>query len=257
MLRRVPEYILINTIDADSVVAIGAAGDGAYISGYGEILSVNVLDCTITCEDDCVPKIVTVAVDIPTSCECPYEWSLTIECKPNLTGEVQNTFSTRRLYTYMDPAGGTPTDNATATQVVADINADPNTCVTATVSPAGTIRLTAKDCTHDFSAYTSAGVVTIVTPFTRQLIDADYFAKLFPIQPGAFGARPKLTYCGSYCIYHLKIRSTNDTQDISAANHYNGYEREVYFVVNTDDANYTAMWHDELQTAIPCLDDFS
>lgn len=250
MLRRHPENILINSLSSLTVVAISG---GVTVEGYGDILAADLLECYVKCADDCVPKEVEVVVVIPDSCECPYEWTLTVKCKPDGSFETQETFPVDRLYSYVDPAGGVPTEADTADAIAAYINADPNACVTATSDGVDTITLIAKDCEHNFDAYTNSGTVTVTVPHTPLILTPEKFARMFPIKPGSFGSTPQLTNCGDYCIYHFKMRSTNDTQDISAANHYLGYEREVNFVVNSALASYVANWKTEMFAAFSCL----
>lgn len=255
MLRRHPENILINSLSATSVVAITG---GATIEGYGDILAADILECYIKCVDDCVPKQVTATVVVPTTCECPFEWTITIKCKPDGSYETQETFPVTRLYNYIDPVSATPDADVIGATIAANINADANACVTASYNSGNnTLTLTAKDCEHDFDVFAPGGVVTVTVPFTPLFLTDEKMARMFPIKPGHFGARPNLTNCGDYCIFHFKMRSTNDTQDISAANHYLGYEREVNFYVNSQLATYDANWKDELLAAFTCLNAFS
>ena len=125
MLRRQADRILINTIDPASITNV-TANVTATIEGYGILTVANQIESHKSCTDAETPKEMAIDVIIPTSCECPYEWCLTVECLPNLqTYEVQTTFPANRLYCYEDPAGGTPTAAATAAAIVASINADP------------------------------------------------------------------------------------------------------------------------------------
>ena len=258
MLRRQPENILINSLSATTVTTITG---GVNIEGYGDLLEAEILECYIKCIDDCTLKVVTVVIAVPTTCECPFEWTITIKCKPDGSYETQETFPVERLYNYTDPAGGVPAVDDVGAAIAANVNADPYACVTASYdSGSNTLTFTAKDCEHNFDVFTpfiTGNGIDVVTPFTPAFLTDKKLAQMFPIKPGSFGSRPALTNCGDYCIYHFKLRSTNDVQDISAANHYNGYEREVNFVVKSDLATYDAQWKDELLAAFDCLNDFS
>lgn len=261
MLLRQPEKILIDNITAATVVPISG---GVTIAGYGNILSAEILNAYCQCPSDCVAEVVVVCITIPDSCECPYEWPLTIKTRPCvLSYEVQNTLPASKYYGYSNPSGAIPTANETATAIAANINADPNSPVTATVgtfaapptfvpNTAGTcIRLTEKDCslTCGFDAYTPAGTVTIITEHENGVLTSTQLAKLFPIQWGFVGARPSIGYCGTYCVYHFKLRKSCDVQDISQANSFNCYEQEVYFYVNNSDAVAYLLWKTEMQAA--------
>lgn len=238
MLRRHADRILINSIDP-AIITNVSAGVAVTIEGYGTLTVAGQIESHKTCSADCKPKEVEVKVIIPTSCECPYEWTMTVECLPDLKNyEVQTTFPAIRTYSYEDPAGGTPTASNTAAAIAAAINADPFTCVTATVV-GDVITITGKDC-KNFNAYTPAGTVTETAAFSAGVLTSEDMARLFPIRPGYFGAQPNLPYPGeAYCEYKFTLR-TDDVQDVDGANHWNKYEKEVYFYVRKSDANYAA-----------------
>jgi hypothetical protein len=256
MLRRQVENILVNTLSASTLVQIGGNCTGkVQIAGFGEIDNSMVTSCFFKCSTNGRLKVVSVTVVIPQSCECPYEWALTTVCYPNLElgsrYEVNNTFNVPRLYTYQDPAGGVPTATATAAAIASNINADKYACVTATAIGA-VITLTAKDTDHQFDAYTPSGSVNIVNPGARPILSASELYKLFPIQPGQFGAQPDLTNCGTYCQYHFEL--TDTIQDISAASHWNDYRTEINFYVNNSNvAQYYQFWHNIMICNFPCL----
>lgn len=256
MLRRQVENILINSLSATTLVQIGGNCTGkVQIAGYGEIDNSKIWSCFFKCATPGRLKVVSVTVVIPSSCECPYEWSLTTVCYPNLLlgsrYEVANTFNVPRLYTYEDPAGGTPTASATAAAIAANINADKYACVTA-LAIGAVITLTAKTTDHQFDAYTPSGSVSIANPGARPILPASELWKLFPIQPGQFGSMPDLTNCGVYCQYQFQLK--DKIQDISAASHYNDYYSEVNFYVNNSNvAQYNQFWHNIMICNFPCL----
>lgn len=253
MLRRPADKVLINSLDSETIIVISSGV--VEIAGYGQISNSEIVNCYKKCPTACTNKVVTVQVVIPDSCECPYEWVLTVVCEPDLFNyEINKTFKQNRIYTYEDPAGGTPTAAATGTAIAGYINADPNTCVTATANGSGLITLTSKNCETFFNAFTPSGTVIVVTAGVKAVLTATQLAKLFPIQPGHFGARPDLTNCGDYCAYYFLIcKSACATQDISAANHQNGYEQEVTFYVRNDLATFQADWDDKITAEFTCL----
>jgi hypothetical protein len=239
MLRRAADRILLNNIDP-AIITNVTPNVELTIEGYGILNVANQIESNKSCTTAETPKEVTIDVAIPTSCECPYEWCMTVECLPNLQNyEVQTTFPAIRTYCYEDPAGGTPTASATAAAITASINADPFSCVTAGV--VGTvITLTAKPGVN-FNAYAASGTVAETVPYVAAVLDAEYMCRLFPIRHGSFGSKPNLPIAGdSYCEYHFTIRGLEEVQDVDGANHWNNYEKEVYFYVRSLDPNFAA-----------------
>ncbi len=261
MLRKQPHRILVD----DSLLgsAIGASGVGSTIQvpGYGELVQANIAHSYKECDTAETPQVDNVEVVIPTSCECPYEWSLRIVCKPDLgIYETQTTFPAERNYSYEDPAGGTPTATDAAAAIVASINADPYACVTAVQATdiAGTpgagafIHITANAGTNGFETYTNSGNITLVTPFVPAVLSAEDMHRLFPIQHGSFGQlHPNIPAPGAtYCAYHFKLKLASVLQDDSLADGYMDYEQEVIFYVNNTLATFDADWDDDVEAII-------
>ena len=251
MLRRQITKMLFNATTSDTVHAL--TGGGYNIKGYGPITASQISSCTYALANAGVAQVSTVTVAIPTTCECPYVWELTTLCQPSQEDgtnyEINNTFSVRRLYQYEDPAGGTPTVEATANAIGAMINNDPNACVTAAYHainvgvPVGDIEFTAKTIGKPFQLYTPSGTVAYTGGSNHVGVTAtmsdNWMAKQFPIQVGAFGSQPTIAIPGvTYALYRLVL--TTSIQDISAANHYNDYQAEVEFYVNTASSSYAA-----------------
>lgn len=239
MLRRHADRILINNINPAIITNVTSQVQ-LTIEGYGVLNVANQIASHKSCTSAETLKVMTIEVAIPTSCECPYEWCMTVECLPNLVNyEVQTTFPALRTYCYEDPAGGTPTAAATAAAIALSINSDPFACVTASVSGT-TITLTGKPGVN-FNSYTSSGTVATVTPYAKAVLNSEYMSRLFPIRWGLQGAQPNLPILGeSYCEYHFVIRGLEDVQDVDGANHWNEYEKEVYFYVRANDPNFAA-----------------
>lgn len=106
-LIREPELLVIDSVGAD---VLDITAGVITVKGYGEFLTADVDDCYRDCNTACTPQVSTVQVVIPTSCECPYEWNLRLVKKPCLwLYDTPQTFGKESLYTYIDPAGGTPT----------------------------------------------------------------------------------------------------------------------------------------------------
>jgi hypothetical protein len=166
--------------------------------------------------------------------------------------EVQQTFGSSKVYCFQDPAGGTPTAAQVAAGIAANLNADPFAVVTAT-SVGAVITLTEKDCnsTCGFQAFTDSGSVVSITQHQDGVLTSIQLAKLFPIQWGFAGARPSIAYCGPYCVFCFTIKENCAVQDISQANAYNCYEREVCFYINQNAPNFQA-FIDALLAAFTC-----
>jgi hypothetical protein len=260
MLRRQPERLILDDLSSPTLITTDATSGLVFIEGYGGAIDpAAVTECFLQCPVACTPQVSTVQVVIPTTCECPYEWGLTIKVKPRLTSyEVQQTFGKSLFYGWSDPAGGTPTAVQTAAGVVANINADPFSPVSAVNLGGGLIQLTEKNCdyitgTAGFSAYTDSGTVLTPTPHVEAILSAGQLNKLFPIQPGMFGAAPKLTFCGTYCQVHLVIKGNGNIQDIDMSSTFSDYVQEVDIYVNNTDAVAYAAFVAAIEAAIPCL----
>jgi len=248
MLRRHADKLLINGDYAAELVLNDTGNppgqNEVVLRDYGSLKDLYTISAAHACTDAGTAEEVTVEVVIPESCECPYEWCLTIVCLPNLPlYETYNTFPSSKVYCYEDPAGGTPTDTATAAAIAASINADPFACVTATVVGATITLASIAGATTGFQAYTASGVVTTTVAFVPPTLDTDAMARIFPIQAGAFGTIPALPVRGAtYCKWNITIRNQEQVQDVDGANHWNAYEKEVdIYVLNDGSADYLAL----------------
>jgi len=247
MLRRFADKILINDPSAAANIINDGSGDAdpnVDITGYGEIFNSFIIQCDKTCTTASTPEEVTVDITIPDSCECPYEWCLTIVCLPNLQlYEVQNTFPSSKVYCYEDPAGGTPTAAETVDAIAASINADPFRCVDAVSDGVSLLTLTSlAGATTGFEAFAATGGVTVTQPFIPAVLSYDQMSRIFPIQTAAFGSQPTLPIDGAtYCAWHVTVRNQEQVQDVDGANHWNQYEKEVTFYLRDNGAGFTAV----------------
>lgn len=248
MLRRHIDRVLIGTIDP-AILTNFVLNQSITIEGYGDLTVAGQVSAYKSCTSPETPAEWEVDVAIPTSCECPYEWCLTIECKPNLKlYETQNTFPSNKMYCYEDPAGGTPTATATAAAIAAAINADPFACVTATVI--GTVITLVGKPGVNFTPYTASGTVTNTVPYVAPVLDFETMKRLFPIQHGQFGSAPNSPCVDEpYCVYCFRIKN-DSIQDVDGANHWNDYEKEVCFYVRQNDPNFAA-WDTPVAGLIP------
>lgn len=135
MLRPHPERILVNTIKKNETLR--SITGGMFIVGYGEILKTEITSKNKSCSAPGSPKIATVKVVIPTSCECPYEWPLTIKCKPRrgfFEYETSETFVLDRYYGFSGTSSTTPDATVVADETVKNIESDQFACVHAAIS---------------------------------------------------------------------------------------------------------------------------
>lgn len=255
-LIREPELLVIDTVGTD-VLTIAAGV--ITVKGYGEFLTADVTSCYRDCDTACTQQVTTVTVVIPTSCECPYEWSLRLVKKPCLwLYDTPQTFGKDSLYTYVDPSGADPVAATVAAAIVGYINADAYAFVTATVS-GDDIILTEKNCdtgsyiSCGFDAYTVSGTVVTSVDHADAIMNADAVNRMVPIRHGSFGSTPDLARCGSYCGYKLHINAANARRDIDMDNTPTAFIQEVLFLVNQDDTDFAANWDTPLSTELDCL----
>ncbi len=240
MLRRIADKLLINGDYADVLLSDDSAAPVGTktvdIKGYGIIGDgPTLISANKTCSAAAVEAEAEITVIIPESCECPYEWCLTVVCLPNLQlYETYNTFPSSKVDCYEDPAGGTPTDTDTAAAIAAAINADPFACVTATVVGA-VITLTSKEESNGFQVYSPSATIPPFAAKVPTVLGTNDMARIFPIETGTFGSIPDLPIRGAnYCKWNVVIRGREDVQDVDGANHWNAYEKEVDIYIHDD-----------------------
>lgn len=258
MLRAPASNVILDTIIADQTIRTEALVDGTTlinIEGYTPFLDSDVRECYVACPVACVPNVQTVTVTVPESCECPYEWHLTItpnQCPGKY--EVQSTFVIPQVYTFNALDGAAPLPAAVATEIARQINAHEFAKVRATANGANIV-ITEKDCqsllgTCGFKLAPSSGTVVNTTPGTPAIMPAYQMMQAFPIQWGAVGGNPKLARCAGHCVLYLHIRGNSDIQDIDMNRTYGDFDREVFIYFP---ATVRAVLETELGTLIPCV----
>jgi hypothetical protein len=255
MLRRFPEVFLLNALSATSCQAITG---GVSIENYGDILTNDVISCSVTCTTGAQAQVDTTTIVIPTSCECPYEWGLTLAAKPCLKSwGIFNTFVKDVYYSYVNPDGSTPTADQVGAAIALQITNDPFGIATATYN-GGTDTLTITErnpsITCGFNLFVDSGVIAHPTAHLDPILDTDGMARAFPIQWGQMGSTPNLPIRGAdYCLFRYVIRKNADIQDIDMANTYNAYEREVlFYVCNTPTSgDYADDWETPIAVLCP------
>lgn len=233
MLRRKGEIILVND-PGELIVDSGATF--IEFKGYGRIDLADVVNADICCGSTCTAQQDTVTIVIPESCECPYEPLVTIQGKQ---GDMQSIyggpFQKYEQYSGLNADGTTPTAAQAVTTIVASINANPYSLVTATDGAGDTIVITEKDCSKSkgFTTYVIGGTVVTDTAHVNETLQTTDMAKLFPINWGMQGSTPELPIRGGcYCKWYFHLRSaTPDQQDIDMDRDYGHSDREVTFYV--------------------------
>lgn len=258
MLRRVKEQVLINSLASDTVV-VTEADNEVYVKGYGVINIADIHHCAYCCTDSCTEQETEITVSIPDSCECPYEWTLTVQAKQGDTNSVfGGPIQKIELYSSLN-ADGTAAADATeaATNIAAAINGNPYSIVTAT-SALAVLTITEKDCskTKGFDTFISKGTVTVNQPHVDAILDAEAMAKTFPVNWGHQGSMHDYPIRGAeYCAWTFHLRSASpDQQNIDMDRSYLHSDREVTFYVNSSDANYAAYWVTKLTDGAPNAD---
>lgn len=210
-----------------------------YIGGNPPIVAANVTACNLACASDGTAEVVTVLPIIPTTCECPYVWEMTVETLPDLTEyNTDSTFPSIKLLEWGNPDGSTPTAVQVGTGIAALINADPSLPFTATVN-GGTGELTLTGKTHGpiFKVFAVSATVTYSVAGTSDSLTANKLYKMFPIEQGKFGEIPPATFCGNYCILTATIKdyqsTASDAADVSMDKALQGAEYSIQWAIPT------------------------
>lgn len=254
-----PKVMLFNALSTSSVVVSGGV---ITIAGLPSFNVDDVADCYRTCTTACTPQVVVVTPVVPTApCECPWSFDMQIRKKSCGFERIADILEHNYSYNYTNPNGDPPTVALIIASVVAQINSDPNSIVTAvdTGDAHTTITLTEKDCD---TANRTCGFVVTGNSLTQSQSTAHVDAVLpiwevqrnFPITPGSDFSNPVTAFCGSeYCKYYLHIHPINKIRDPHVANGWVEKDLEVEIWVNADLANITTDWDTELTGALTCL----
>lgn len=259
-LTLLPVTRIFNSVDASTVVV----SDGVVsIKGLPNFNVADVVACHRECTTPCVPQVVVVTPVVPTApCECPWTFEMVIvrrSCGFERSEQVlPHTYS----YNYTNPSGDPPTVALIVASVVAQINSDPNSCVTAvdTGNTHTTITLTEKDCDSDkgrtcgFTVGGNSLTQTTSTAHVNPILPLWDVQRNFPILPGSEFSNPTTAFCGSaYCRYYFKIRPAAIWKDPHVANATIERTMELELWVNRDDASFIADWDAELVAQFTCL----
>lgn len=266
-LTTMPKRIVFNTFTADTVQVNSGIVSIIGLPDFAAA-SVEAGSCYRSCPVACTKQIVTVTPTVPSStCECPWAWSITIEGAPCLkTYRTHEVFPRLAIYDYVDPNGATPTVDQIITSIVAQINSDPNSVVTAAAvgsTPNQTaFTLTEKDCDSDnascgFNAFVQSGTVATTggsnVAHVDAVLPASQVAREWPILPGHIFNRPEIAYCGTYCVYRFRINPVAVSKDPHLSNAEVGRFLDVEIWANSAATGFNANFDDEIVAAITCL----
>jgi hypothetical protein len=221
-------------------------------------------NCFRACKTDCVKQAVTITPTVPSAtCECPYLWEMRLVGLPCLkTYRTDETFERVEEYNYTDKSGAALTVNAIVTSVVAQINGNPDSIITAAaVGSAGSytdLAITEKDCDSEhascgFNVYVSTGTFSSATGHTGAILSDAEIAREFPITYMAFMNRPALAYCGSYCKYNFRINGIGTIADLQMPNSTESRYLDVEIFVNKEASTFFTDWDTPLATALTCF----
>lgn len=266
-MTRLPERKLFNALDTNSLDITSGV---VTIQGLPSFNVADVEQCFRVCKTACVAQVTTVVPTVPTTpCECPWNWSITIRRKPCLdTGETDQLVTNGRMYDYQDNSGATPTVNEIITSIIAQIDADPNSNVTAAgIGGVGTytsFTLTEKNCgdtfynrTCGFEAFVTSGTVTYTggsnVAHVDPIVPAWRAGKAFAILPGSAFTEPDLARCGDYCIYHFRVNPSTQVKDPHLSNAMVDRFTEFEIWVDSTQANYATDWATDMEAAFDCF----
>ena len=248
----------IKKFDSLATTTLVISGTTIQIQGLPAFDAADVVECSKKCPSACVPQVVVVTPVVPTApCACPWFFEMTVIRKSKGFRRVSGTFERSYLYEYTNPSGDAPTPTLIATSLVAQINADPNAPFTA-VDNTGSFTLTEKDCdsmdgTNGFEVFVNSGTVVVSTAHVNAVLPAYEVQQYFPVLPGSEYGNPNTAFCGTYCVYHLRIKPVTESRDPHMAYAYVDREMEVELWVNNTLANFAADWDTELTGALACL----
>jgi hypothetical protein len=254
-----PKRLLFNALTADSV---NVASGVVTIQGLPPFLAVNAQNAFKQCTTACTPQSIRITPTIPSAtCECPWLWTLKIVKKAcTTTYRVQETFESAIEYNFGDPNGAPLTVNAIVTSIVAQINGNSDSIVTALAIGAPgaytAFSITEKDCDSSdascgFEYFVNSGTYSNETLHVAPILNFSELAREFAILPGDIFGNPQLARNGNYCLYGFRINPIRQVNDPHLADALADRYLDVNIYVNSDLANFAADWDTPLLAAIP------
>lgn len=256
-----PKRLLFNELTAASV---NVASGVVTIQGLPPFLAASTSNCFKECTKFCTEQVVTITPTIPSAtCECPWLWTLKIVKKAcTTTYRVQETFESSTEYNFGDPNGAPLTVNAIVASMLAQINGNEDSIITAVgVGAPGSytaFTITEKDCDSDtatcgFEYFVNSGTFSAITAHVAPILNRSQLAREFAILPGSMFTDPQLARQGEYCVYGFRINPINRVNDPHLADALTDRYLDVEIYVNSDLANFAADWDTPLLAAVTCL----
>jgi hypothetical protein len=265
-LNQAPVRIVMDSLNASSFVLSGTTIK--ITTPHGPLPAFDQADvvatsCFKACPSACTLQETEIEVALPEStCECPWQWTLKVETVGCTDRVYQPTdiWGNMRQYAYGEEGVALTVANIIS-NIVAQVNADPYSPVTAAANGGGTgIILTEKDCssaqkTCGFEVAVPPGnTVTVNTAHTDAVLGAVEIARLFPILPGMECNDPILPRGAKWCLYKFTVRTSSQLRDphlhdVAVTTRETTYE---IYVDNTL-ATFAANWDTEILAAISCL----
>ena len=257
-----PKRLLFNTLTADSV---NVASGVVTIQGLPPFLATSTSNCYKQCTTVCTEQVVTITPTIPSAtCECPWLWTLQIVKKAcTTTYRVQETFESSTEYNFGDPNGAPLTVNAIVTSMLAQINGNDDSIITAVgVGAPGSytaFTITEKDCDSDlatcgFEYFVNSGTFSAITAHVAPILNRSQLAREFAILPGSMFSDPQLARGASYCVYGFRINPIRQVNDPHLADALTDRYLDVEIYVDNTLATFAADWDTPLLAAVTCLD---
>lgn len=262
-----PSRYLINTPTSatPSIVVAGGIVSFPGLAGMPPVTVTAVESCNRYCTTACTAQVTTVTPTVPTTpCECPWTYYLTIRMRGDLSEQTNKVFGRTGTYDYTDPSGAVPTVNAIIVGMVAQINGDPYSQVTA--APVGTagsytaITLTEDDCSGNTEASTTGFSVTITqgtqSTNTPALPALNYWAvkRVFMEKPGYFaGIQEAPLENSNYCLYTMRVDLGLSAGPHMANERADRYAEFQFYVRNDGTNNFKLGWDTPFATAVTCF----
>lgn len=264
-MQTLPVRRLYNVLTTSTVtVAAGVVTiDGLLpFESSGVLLS----NCQRLCTTACTLQITTVTPTVPSApCECPYVWEMAIIMNGCSFDSTNRFFPDTKFYNYVDPTGALPTVNNIVASVVAQINANTYSKVTAaavgSVGSYTAITLTEKDCgttingTCGFTVTFSSGTQATGTAHLEPTLGPVQMGREFAILPGYEFMQPAALVVpgATYCKYYLKVRPMGAVYDPHVINADTTPWIEYELYVRSDLSNFFSAWDTKLANEIQCL----
>jgi hypothetical protein len=249
MLRPAPFRILINDIDANTIVANADTTSPLTIAGI-TIPKGSVINPTVTTGTTGTAKKITVTVSLAgVTASAIQEFPMRIEQKVDGSNDLSNIRPTRKEVVCIVPPAVTATADLIVASIVSQINADPTFNMIAVDATGGVYTLELKDASRDFDVFFPSGMATkvVTTAYVKPKLQFKDMAQLFPLRHGFEGNQPADVLPIKGVVYEkIGFHFSTPMQMLSL-----GFDRttdvtEVEIYVNKSDAQYQTGFVDKI-----------